>query len=140
MAERREIGLRDIKALKPGGTLWDAKVAGFGARRQKGNAVAYVVTYRTGEGRLRWHTIGRHGAPWTPVTAREEAKAILGRVVRGADPAAEKQRHLRRTRIPPNLQLSVVQRFAQRVPRIQVEYRLHLCRRFVGQVDQGAAA
>jgi hypothetical protein len=66
-------------------------VPGFGARRQNGAAVAYVLFYRTAEGRQRWQTIGRHGAPWTPELAREEARRILGDVAKGTDPAAEKQ-------------------------------------------------
>ena len=37
----------------------------------------YVLFYRTSEGRQRWFTIGRHGAPWTPETAREEARRLL---------------------------------------------------------------
>ena len=90
MAEQK-IGLRDIRTLEPGQTKWDAAVAGFGARRQRGRAVSYVLFYRTQEGRQRWHTIGRHGAPWTPDTAREEAKRLLGMVVDGTDPSAEKQ-------------------------------------------------
>ena len=90
MVERARIGLRQIKALKPGQTVWDAAVAGFGARRQKSNAIAYVLYYRTGEGRQRWYTIGRHGAPWTPDTARTEAKRVLGLVAKGDDPAADK--------------------------------------------------
>src|SRR5271163_4345060 len=89
MGEQR-IGLREVRALKPGQTKWDAAVAGFGARRQRGQAVSYVLIYRTQEGRQRWHTIGRHGAPWTPDTAREEAKRLLGVVVTGGDPAAAK--------------------------------------------------
>ena len=56
----------------------------------EGQAVAYVLKFRTTEGRQRWHTIGRHGAPWTPDTAREEAKRLLGEVVTGGDPAAAK--------------------------------------------------
>jgi integrase len=91
MNDRKRIGLREVRALQPDQVIWDSAVPGFGARRQKGPAVAYVLLYRTGEGRQRWHTIGRHGAPWTPDTAREEAKAILGNVVKGADPAADKQ-------------------------------------------------
>jgi len=91
MGERKRLGLRDVRALKPGETVWDAAVPGFGARRQKGDAVAYVLFYRTAEGRQRWQTIGRHGAPWTPEQAREEARRILGAVAKGADPAAEKQ-------------------------------------------------
>ena len=76
--------------LDPGQTIWDTLV-GFGARRQWSVAVSYVLLYRTKEGRQRWHTIGRHGAPWTPDSAREEAKRLLGKVAEGGDPAAEKQ-------------------------------------------------
>jgi integrase len=71
--------------------MWDSAVVGFGARRQKSEAVSYVVIYRTQEGRQRWHTIGRHGAPWTPDTARDEAKRLLGEVAGGADPAVVKR-------------------------------------------------
>jgi integrase len=88
---RKRIGLRDVRSLKPGETVWDAAVTGFAARRQKGNAIAYVLKFRTAEGRQRWHTIGRHGAPWTPDKAREEAQRLLGEVAKGGDPAAEKK-------------------------------------------------
>jgi Arm DNA-binding domain len=90
MGEQR-IGLREIRALKPGQTMWDAAVAGFGARRQRSQSISYVLIYRTQEGRQRWHTIGRHGSPWTPDTARAEAQRLLGQVVEGVDPAAVKQ-------------------------------------------------
>jgi len=89
----RPIGLRDVRALPENGEVWDGGtegVAGFGARRQRSEAVAYVLLYRTAEGRSRRYTIGRHGAPWTPETARKEAKRILGTVADGGDPAAEK--------------------------------------------------
>jgi integrase len=91
MAIRQRIGLRQVRALKPGDTVWDASLSGFGARRQRSEAVSYVLYYRTGEGRQSWYTIGRHGAPWTPDTAREEAKRLLGDVAHKADPAAEKR-------------------------------------------------
>ena len=91
MAERKRIGLREVRALGPNQEIWDSAVAGFGARRQSGDAVAYVLLYRTAEGRTRRYTIGRHGAPWTPDTARDEAVRLLGVAVTGADPAAEKQ-------------------------------------------------
>jgi integrase len=87
----RKIGLRDVRALTPGQVIWDSGVVGFGARRQKTDAVSYVLIYRTQEGRQRWHTIGRHGAPWTPDTARAEAQRLLGSVVTGGDPAAAKK-------------------------------------------------
>ena len=88
--ERKRIGLREVRALEPNSEVWDAAVPGFGARRQRSEAVAYVLLYRTPEGRSRRFTIGRHGAPWTPDTAREEARRLLGAVARGADPAADK--------------------------------------------------
>src|SRR5262245_49255669 len=91
MAIRNRIGLRQVRALKPGETVWDASPSGFGARRQKSDAVSYVLYYRTVEGRQRWYTIGKHGAPWTPDEAREEARRLLGDVAHKADPAAEKR-------------------------------------------------
>jgi hypothetical protein len=91
MAVKNRIGLRQVRALKPDQTIWDASLAGFGARRQKSEAVSYVLFYRTREGRQRWFTIGKHGAPWTPETARDEARRLLGDVAHKADPAAEKR-------------------------------------------------
>jgi hypothetical protein len=38
----------------------------------------------------RWLTIGRHGSPWTPETARKEAKELLGLIAKGKDPATAK--------------------------------------------------
>lgn len=90
-AERKRIGLREVRALSEGGEIWDAAVVGFGARRQRSEAIAYVVMYRTREGRLRRYTIGRHGSPWTPETARDEARRILGAVAEGNDPATDKR-------------------------------------------------
>lgn len=87
MTEKRRIGLREIATLGPNSFVWDTEVSCFGARRQKSDAISYIVFYRTAENRQRLHTIGRHGAPWTPETARKEAKRILGSVVNGADPA-----------------------------------------------------
>jgi Arm DNA-binding domain len=52
-----------------------------------------VLHYRVGTGRgapLRKLTIGRHGSPWTPETARKEAKTLLGMIEDGADPATDK--------------------------------------------------
>jgi integrase len=33
------------------------------------------------DGRQRWYTIGKHGDPWTPDTARDEANRVLGQAV-----------------------------------------------------------
>lgn len=88
---RRRIGMREIKAITPGQLVWDTAVTGFYARRQRTEAITYGVKYRTGDGEQRWATIGRHGSPWTPDTARAEARRILGDVARGEDPSRMKQ-------------------------------------------------
>jgi integrase len=88
--ERKRIGLREVRALGPSKIVWDGSVAGFGARRQNGAAITYFVKYRTTDGRQRWQVIGRHGV-LTPDEARIKAKAILGDVVNGVDPAAKKR-------------------------------------------------
>ena len=89
MSVRSRIGLRQVRSLKPGETIWDKSLTGFGARRQHSDAVSYVLFYRTKEGRQRWFTIGKHGAPWMPETARDEAKRLLGEVAHRGDPAAD---------------------------------------------------
>jgi hypothetical protein len=60
--ERKRIRLRDVRTLPLNSEIWDAAVAGFSARRQRSDAIAYVVLYRTPQGRGRRFTIGRHGA------------------------------------------------------------------------------
>jgi integrase len=90
MSERKRIGLQQVRALGSEEIIWDAAVAGFGARRRQSESVWYFVKYRTKDGRQRWHTLGRHGSPWTPEMARAEARRILGEVARGDDPAAVK--------------------------------------------------
>jgi integrase len=91
MATKQRLGLRQVRALTPGAVIWDPTLPGFGVRRQRSEAVSYVLFYRTKEGRQRWYTIGRHGAPWTPESAREEAQRLLGGVASKGDPAAEKR-------------------------------------------------
>ena len=101
MRERKTIGLREIRALKPGQRIWDAKVSGFYARRQKGRAVTYGVFYRTAAGRDRWPKIGRHGA-WTPSTASAEARRILAEAAAGGDPASDKAEARKSRPLYPN--------------------------------------
>ena len=68
---------------------WDTEVKGFGVRRRTSGAKHYVLKMRVG-GRQRWITIGRHGSPWTPDTARREALRLLGLRAAGRDPASER--------------------------------------------------
>jgi hypothetical protein len=80
---RAKITKRSVDALRPteGGreaVLWDPELKGFGVRVQRGSVKSYILHYRIGAGRgapLRKLTIGKHGSPWTPETARTEASA-----------------------------------------------------------------
>ncbi len=81
----RKITKRVVDGLKPGATVWDGEVRGFGVRRQRRYRV-YVLKYRF-QGRQRWLSIGHHGSPWTTEGARKQAKRLLGKVADGKDPA-----------------------------------------------------
>jgi integrase len=84
-----------VEKLQPGEWLWDADhrevVKGFGARRQV-RGVFYYLRYRL-EGEQRMMSIGRHGSPFTPDTARNEAKRLLGSVAAGIDPFKQEKVH-----------------------------------------------
>jgi len=70
------------------GFLWDTEVKGFGLRVTETGARSYVYQYRLGgrEARKRRWTIGRHGSPWTPDSARTEARRLARLVHDGIDP------------------------------------------------------
>src|SRR6516225_9187983 len=69
------------------GWLWDEKVCGLGARKQR-RGIFFYLRYRYG-GRQQMHSIGRFGSPWTPDTARAKALELLGTLSSGADPFAQ---------------------------------------------------
>ncbi len=83
--------LSAVKAAKPGQTIWDGEIKGFGLRVWASGARSYFLKYRRG-GAQRWHTIGVHGDGWTLKTARDEAFRLKAMVNEGRDPAAEKKR------------------------------------------------
>jgi hypothetical protein len=93
---RAKITKRSVDALRASddgreAVLWDSELKGFGVRVQRGSVRSYILHYRIGVGRgapLRKLTIGKHGSPWTPETARTEAKKLLAMVAQGKDPAA----------------------------------------------------
>lgn len=82
---------RAVDQLLAGDLAWDTDVKGFGVRCRASGAKYYVVKMRVG-GRQRWLTIGRHGSPWTPDSARREAIQLLGLKAGGKDPATERDR------------------------------------------------
>lgn len=85
---RKKLGLAVINALPTNTTIWDTDLKGFCARRQKSDAITYLLKMRV-NGKIRWFTIGRHGQPWTPDTARKQALQILANPTIGDKPAIE---------------------------------------------------
>ena len=70
--------------------LWDTDLKGFFLRVYPTGRRVYAVKYRLGPAQ-RVFTIGVHGSPFTPETARAAAEAALRRVANGEDPATEKK-------------------------------------------------
>jgi len=93
-----KITKRSVDAListKSEGILWDDNLKGFGAKITRSGAVSYILQFRMGgrEARTRRYTIGSHGSPWTPTTARDEAERLSLLIAQGIDPVeVEKQR------------------------------------------------
>lgn len=86
---------RSVDALVPGTKdifLWDEELKGFGLRLTASGAKSYVIQYRMGgrESPTRRFTIGGHGSPWAPDTARKEAIRLLIEVRQGRDPGLAK--------------------------------------------------
>jgi integrase len=81
-----------LKAQEREYAIWDAQMPGFGVRVRPTGAKSYVVVYRAGSGRgapVRRYTIAGVGKI-APESARKRAKAILGQVAHGHDPAGDR--------------------------------------------------
>ncbi len=90
---RAHLTKRTVDALRPGPAdlfAWDTEPRGFGLKLTPAGKRVYLVQYRVGP-RSRRYTIGPHGSPWTPQTARTEAARLLGERAQGHDPAARKR-------------------------------------------------
>ncbi len=85
-----------VHGLEQGEQLFDAEIAGFGARRQK-DAVSYFLKYSTDRGRQRFLTIGNSRAGWKAATARKEALKLRGLIASGHDPAVDRKGAARST-------------------------------------------
>lgn len=91
----QRITKRTVDAIQSNGTeftAWDQNVTGFGVRVRASGAKSYVVVYRAGAGRgapMRRYTIAAVGKI-TAEDARTRARAILGAVAHGRDPANQK--------------------------------------------------
>jgi integrase len=82
-----KITKRLVDGLPAGMLVWDTGLKGFGVRRQR-NGAFYCLRYRLA-GLQHYRSIGRHGSPWTPDTARAKAKQMLGEIAGGKHPAEE---------------------------------------------------
>jgi integrase len=96
---RGKITMRTVDATLPGERdifLWDTDLKGFGLKVSRAGSKVYLVQYRLGgrEASTQRYTIGKHGSPWTPDKAREEAERLLGRVANEIDPTKERKAKL----------------------------------------------
>ena len=81
--------------------LWDDELRGFGCMVTDRGAKSYLVQYRIG-GRgspTRRISIGKHGSPWTPDTARQRAKELLEQIWRKVDPFEAQREALRGAKV-----------------------------------------
>jgi hypothetical protein len=81
---RAKITKRLVDGLRPGQTIWDKDLAGFGVRLQRRDP-SFVLKYSFRR-HQRYYTIGRYGI-LTVDEARNEARRLLGLVASGVDPS-----------------------------------------------------
>jgi integrase len=87
---KSKIGVKLIEEMPQNSIIWDTTIAGFNARRQRGDAVTYSVIFRNREGTQKWFKLGKHPI-LTPFLARQEAVRVLRAVTLGEDPSAERK-------------------------------------------------
>ena len=104
--------IRDAKPRATAWVLWDAKLRGFGVRVFPGGSKAYLVKYRTTDGKQKWFTIARVGE-----IRLEEARKRAGRALAdardGADPAEQRQER----RLAPTVAEGIAKFFDEFAPR-----------------------
>ena len=101
-AARCPSGRRDV-------LFFDSETRGFGLRVTAGGGKSFVAQYSTPTGKRRM-PLGSFGAV-TVEQARRAAKAVLGDVARGFDPAAERAKEKRKA--PPYLVRALVEEWAR---------------------------
>lgn len=121
----KKITLSSVKELSQNETIWDTEIKGFGCRCQKDGKI-FIVKYRVGKGRAarqRFFTIGRLGSPWTPDSAREECKRILGLVFQGQDPAEKRDQQKAASNVNEAFDQFIADSHGKRAPRTIEEYQ-----------------
>ena len=88
---KRAVDAIDCKVGKAGSVrLWDTEIKGFGVRAYPTGRRVYVFKYAV-DGRQGFVTIGDHGDPYTPDSARERALELSFAVSKGEDPGAKRR-------------------------------------------------
>lgn len=100
MAQGR-ITKRTVDAAHPSAAnifLWDEKLKGFGLKVTPTGAKSYIYQYRLGgrASKTQRYTIGGHGSPWSPDTARTEAERLAVMVGQGIDIVEDRRERERR--------------------------------------------
>jgi integrase len=133
-----------VEALTPGQAIWDDKLKGFGARRQK-EGTFYYVRYRL-NGTAFMKSLGRHGH-LTPDQARKIAKTKLGLTAQGLDPFEDATKLRSSEVLGTALERYLARRSKVMKPRAFLEVHRHLmghAKRFhrlrLSEVTQGKIA
>ena len=97
--------------------LWDDTLKGFGVMVTDRGVRSYIIQYRIWgrSSKSRRVTIGKHGSPWTAVTARQRATELLEQVRRKVDPfdaQREAKAQNERERIERDATTAIKQRLA----------------------------
>jgi integrase len=82
----------DTLQPNPGGVdlfVWDNELRGFGLRMKPSGSAAYIVQYRTAQGKTRRFAFNKAGTI-APDEARTKAKRFLADVAEGADPSVQR--------------------------------------------------
>lgn len=91
---------RTVDAARPAASnsfIWDEDLRGFGLKVTPAGSKSYILQYRMGgrEAATKRHTIGKHGSPWAPDSARKEAERLMVFVRQGVDPSDVERRRRR---------------------------------------------
>jgi integrase len=94
--------------------LWDDQLPGFGLRIQPSGVKTYLIQYRFA-GRTRRLKIARDGV-LSAKQARDRAKALLGDVARGIDPAARRDEERRDLTVAELIDLYITEGMTTKKP------------------------
>lgn len=120
---RARVTKQAVDKLEPGQVLRDLELKGFGVRRQQ-DAASYFLQRKI-HGRVRWFTIGLHGSPWTPETARREAMRLLVTISDGADPKKARQQERDKLTVREAAVQFMASHGPKLKPRTREEYQRH---------------